>query len=61
LTRCRAAFLLSKEDATGIVKQMEEQVRDRWYPVAKAAGVSEADCAKISGAFAYQGFRLKLQ
>lgn len=54
-------FLLSKEDATGIVKQMEAQVRDRWYPAAKAAGVSEADCAKISGAFAYQGFRLKLQ
>jgi serine/threonine-protein kinase HipA len=54
-------FLLSKEDATGVVNRMEERVRDRWYPVAKAAGVSEADCAKISGAFAYQGFRIKLQ
>jgi serine/threonine-protein kinase HipA len=54
-------FLLSQEDATNIVNQMEKQVRDRWYPVAKAAGVSEVDCAKISGAFSYQGFRLKLQ
>ena len=54
-------FLLSKEDATGIVNQMEEHVRDRWYPVARTAGVSEADCAKISGAFGYQGFRLKLK
>jgi serine/threonine-protein kinase HipA len=53
-------FLLSPEDARAIVDQMENKVRNRWYPVAKAAGVSDADCAKISTAFAYQGFRMEL-
>ena len=39
---------------------MEERVRNTWYDVARRCGVSEQDCEKISGAFAYPGFRLAL-
>ncbi len=51
-------FLLEKAEAETIVNQMEEQVRNTWYHTAKAQGVSEADCERINGAFAYPGFRL---
>jgi serine/threonine-protein kinase HipA len=54
-------FLLEAGQARAIVDQMEEQVRNRWYAVARSVGVSEADCEKMAGAFAYEGFRLRLQ
>jgi len=38
---------------------MEGQVRNTWYEVARAAGVSEKDCERIKGAFAYPGFDLE--
>jgi serine/threonine-protein kinase HipA len=40
---------------------MEALVNARWYPVARADGVSEADCERIASAFVYPGFRLAPQ
>ena len=56
LTRS-ARFLLDRDQATAIIDQMEERVRGGWFSIARAAGVSDRDCALISGAFAYPGFR----
>jgi serine/threonine-protein kinase HipA len=53
-----ARFLLTPEEATRIVDDMERAVMNRWYEVARREGVSEQDCAKLAGAFAYKGFRL---
>ena len=53
-----ARFLLSDDDAKTIVDAMRDRVRDRWYEVARNVGVSERDCERISGAFAYPGFDL---
>ncbi len=50
-------FLISSDGASRIVDDMEALVRARWYEIARACGVSEADCATIAGAFAYPGFR----
>jgi serine/threonine-protein kinase HipA len=49
-------FMLEKDEAINIVKNMENQVRSTWYPTARAAGVSERDCEKIKYAFNYPGF-----
>jgi len=53
-----ARFLLAPDEARGIVGRMEQTVKDSWYDVARREGVSEADCEKLAGAFAYGGFRL---
>ncbi len=50
-------FLLSGEAAVKMLDEMEAQVRACWYEVARRAGVSERDCERIAGAFAYRGFR----
>jgi serine/threonine-protein kinase HipA len=55
-----ARFLLTSAQAEAIVDDMEAVVKNRWYAVARSVGVKEADCSKIAGAFAYEGFRLKL-
>jgi len=55
-----ARFLLSREEAAGIIASMKENVRGNWYSTARAQGVSERDCGLISGAFAYEGFDLPL-
>ena len=54
-----ARFLLQPEEADAIATAMEDQVRNTWYEVARAAGVSEKDCERIQGAFAYPGFDLE--
>lgn len=54
-------FLLDRDDAKGILDDMETRVKDTWYHTARAQGVSEKDCELISGAFAYPGFRLEPQ
>jgi serine/threonine-protein kinase HipA len=54
-------FLLSREEAARIIDHMEVTVKERWYEVARREGVSEQDCQRISGAFAYEGFRLSLE
>jgi serine/threonine-protein kinase HipA len=53
-----ARFLLQDEEAEEIVFAMRDRVKATWYEVARAESVSEKDCEKISGAFAYPGFDL---
>ena len=53
-----ARFHLKTEETAAIIDAMECQVKARWYEVSRRAGVAEADCETISGAFAYPGFRL---
>ena len=55
-----ARFLLAPEDGTKTIDDMERTVKNRWYEIARREGVSEQDCAKLAGAFAYEGFRLPL-
>jgi hypothetical protein len=37
---------------------MRSRVKDTWREVSRGCGVSEQDCARIAGAFAYAGFDL---
>lgn len=60
LSQCER-FLLSREEAARIIDHMEVTVKERWYEVARREGVTEQDCQRISGAFAYEGFRLPLE
>jgi serine/threonine-protein kinase HipA len=53
-----ARFLLSDVDAGGIVAAMKDRVKGTWYEVARRCGLSEKDCERIAGAFAYPGFDL---
>jgi len=53
-----ARFLLEADEATAIIDEMEQTVRNRWYEIARREGVSEKDCEIIRSAFAYEGFRL---
>lgn len=56
LSQC-GRFLLARDAAAKILDDMEAQIRSRWYEVARREGLSERDCDRISGAFAYPGFR----
>ncbi len=56
LSQCRR-FSLEPEDAAQIVDEVEQTVRNRWHAIARSEGVTEQDCERIIGAFAYQGFR----
>jgi serine/threonine-protein kinase HipA len=58
LSQC-ARFLLTREDASRIIDDMEKTVKSRWYELARRNGVSAKDCQTLSGAFAYEGFRLE--
>jgi serine/threonine-protein kinase HipA len=49
-------FFLSKTEATVLLDGIVETVRSQWRPVMRLAGVSEADCEAIAGAFLYDGF-----
>jgi serine/threonine-protein kinase HipA len=60
LSQCER-FLLSREDATRILSEMEATVKHRWYELARREGVTEQDCRRIASAFAYEGFRLPLE
>lgn len=52
-----ARFLLGAQEASAIIDDMEQTIKARWHQVARAEGVTERDCQRISGAFAYPGFR----
>lgn len=52
-------FLLEAEEAGAIIDAMESMIRKQWYVTARKEGVTEKDCEKIAGAFAYPGFRLQ--
>jgi serine/threonine-protein kinase HipA len=54
-----ARFLVSDDDARAIVAAMKDRVKDTWYETARRVGVSEKDCERIAGAFAYPGFDLE--
>jgi serine/threonine-protein kinase HipA len=54
-----ARFLLSSDEAKRIVDATEERVKGTWYEVARSVGVSEKDCERVEGAFAYPGFDLE--
>ncbi len=60
LSQC-ARFLLKKEEAKHIIDEMEKTVKAQWYEIARRESVSEKDCGKIKGAFAYPGFRMNAQ
>ena len=53
-------FLLNRAEAESMIDDMERTVRNRWYDIARAEGVTDQDCDRISSAFAYPGFRLEL-
>lgn len=60
LSQCER-FLLSRDEATRILAQIEEMVKQRWYEVARREGVTEQDCKRVATAFADDGFRLSLE
>jgi serine/threonine-protein kinase HipA len=47
---------LSDDEAKEIVFAMRDRVKASWYELARSEGVSEKDCERIAGAFAYPGF-----
>ncbi|MGK5088116.1 HipA domain-containing protein [Bdellovibrionota bacterium FG-2] len=55
LSQC-LRFLLEREESEKLLKKMEKRVSSTWHQVARSAGVTEKDCARISGAFVYPGF-----
>jgi len=55
-----ARFLLEPDVAKNTIDEMEKTVTNKWRKIARKTGVTEKDCEKISSAFAYPGFRLKL-
>ena len=57
LTQC-ARFHMKRDEAIALMAEMEKAVRARWYETARACGVSEQDCERLSGAFTYPGFRI---
>jgi serine/threonine-protein kinase HipA len=60
LSQCER-LLLSRDEATRILAQIEATVKQRWYELARREGVTEQDCRRIATAFAYEGFRLPLE
>ena len=57
LSQCER-FHVKHDEAIALMAEMEENVRARWYESARSCGVSEQDCERLSGAFAYPGFRI---
>lgn len=51
-----ARFLLKADEAQAVIDTMTGVVETQWYNVCRASGVTEADTAKIAGAFVYDGF-----
>ncbi len=49
-------FLLSKTAAAALLDRIVETVRSQWRTTMRHAGVSEADCETIAGAFRDDGF-----
>lgn len=54
-----ARFLLKPDETNAMIDRMEAQVKETWYSVMRAEGVSENDCERLKGAFAYPGFRYR--
>jgi serine/threonine-protein kinase HipA len=56
LLTAHGRFLLSKEDAQGIVDGIVETVKSEWNNCLYRAGATEKDCSAIAQAFIYDGF-----
>ena len=56
-----ARFLLKPDEARKTIDEMEQNVKNKWYEIARREGVTEKDCEKIASAFAYPGFRLEIR
>ena len=54
-------FGLRPGDAAALVEAMRETVQAQWFATTRAAGVSEADCDRIAGAFVYPGFQTTME
>ncbi len=52
-----ARFLLKADQAQSVIDTMTAVVETHWYNVCRACGVTEADAAKVAGAFVYDGFK----
>jgi hypothetical protein len=52
------SLVKSNSTFAAMIDATEQIVKSRWYEIARREGMSERDCEKISGAFAYEGFRL---
>ena len=52
-----ARFGLRRDDAAAVIEAMRATVQSQWFAAARTAGVSDADCDRIAGAFAYPGFQ----
>ncbi|MCY3820333.1 MAG: type II toxin-antitoxin system HipA family toxin [Gammaproteobacteria bacterium] len=57
LSQCER-FQVKRDEAITLMAEMEQTVRAHWHASARACGVSEQDCERLSGAFAYPGFRI---
>jgi len=55
-----ARFFLEPDEARKIIDEMEQNVKTKWYDIARREGVTEKDCERIASAFAYPGFRLEI-
>ncbi len=53
-----ARFLLDRDEAEKIIKDMKTLVDATWYDTVRASGVSKKDAEMIRGAFVYPGFSL---
>jgi serine/threonine-protein kinase HipA len=59
LSQC-ARFLVERDEAKAIVDATESTIGKRGYEIARAEGVTQRDCDRLAGAFAYGGFRLEI-
>jgi serine/threonine-protein kinase HipA len=59
LLTAHGRFLLSKEEAHGIVDRIVAIVRNEWDSSLRRAGASAKDCQAIAQAFIYEGFFYK--
>ena len=55
LSECEA-FLLNRSEAEKIINELQTTVRNYWYAIARAEGVTEIDCEKLKTAFVPEGF-----
>jgi serine/threonine-protein kinase HipA len=53
-----AQFKLSLDQARALVDQVQRVVAERWLPVLRQHGASEAECDRLAPAFNYLGFEL---
>jgi serine/threonine-protein kinase HipA len=49
-------FLLADDTARRLIDELEVIVRTRWYPLCRAAGLTELETDRLRGAFVYPGF-----